>query len=194
MQPLISVCDNIRDTPEWWSALPPTTFVARFRLEQTDTIDSNGGKLTESLDSGARSTTPCELFTPPLSSQTASPRCLSPGPNSPRCATPVGRWIPATSAGMTRVFFVGARMRTPKTGSTRQHYTTLQSSRCMSPTANSGRLTHDRADIGKHLPGHLDQSADAAVDRIFFQFTAALAIVPALSFWNMRKISSLRKR
>ena len=29
--------------------------------------------------------------------------CLSPGPMSPRGATPRGRWIPATSAGMTRV-------------------------------------------------------------------------------------------
>ena len=44
------------------------------------------------------------------------------------------------------------------------------------------------------LPGDPHYSCVAAVERIFFQFAAALAMVPAWSFWNMRKISSLRNR
>ena len=37
------------------------------------------------------------------------------------------------------------------------------------------------------------QRSFAAIVRIFFQFTSAFAIVPALSFWNARKTSAFKK-
>ena len=45
------------------------------------------------------------FFTLTPSPTITSPRCLSPGPIAPPSATPADRWIPATSAGMTNLFF-----------------------------------------------------------------------------------------